>query len=234
MQSLDFLFAELCRELERGQPRGVEDLVGIGVPDAGKQARIGERSLECVGLARQGPPERGEVGREHVDAAGVVCGEARRAAREIERRAMLATCLGEEQGPGGKIERREPQPRGDRGTGWFPPQPARDHEMQDGEVVSVEAEDDSLPEPPEAPHRAAGELLGTGVDRSEQEWTRDAQPLQPLSHHARLQRLQVHHDVGELGHGVVPGERHRIAAGEPGHQAPAPSLRHGRLACRST
>ena len=167
VEPFDFLRRELAGQLERRQPRRVQDLVRVRVPNAREQARIGEGALERVRLACQRRSERPEVGCEHVDAAGVVGGESQRATREIEGGAVFAAGLGEEQCAAGKIERRESQPSRDRSAGRFPPQPARDHEMQDDEVVVVEAEHDALAEPREAPDHAARELLGTRLDRAE-------------------------------------------------------------------
>src|SRR5439155_12441387 len=79
MQSVDLLHRELRGELERRQPRGVQNLVRVGVPYPREQRGIGERPLERVRLARERRPERGGIGREHVDPAGVVCSEGPRA-----------------------------------------------------------------------------------------------------------------------------------------------------------
>ena len=49
---------ERARQRERREPRAVQDLVGVGVADAAEEARIGERALERVVLARRRARER--------------------------------------------------------------------------------------------------------------------------------------------------------------------------------
>ena len=59
---------ELCGQRQRRQPRAVQDLVRVGVADAAEQARIGQRALERVVLAREARGERLEVGVERLRA----------------------------------------------------------------------------------------------------------------------------------------------------------------------
>ena len=48
----DLVVGELPRQLHRREARAVQDLVGVGVADAAEEARIGQRALERVVLAR--------------------------------------------------------------------------------------------------------------------------------------------------------------------------------------
>ena len=59
VEALDLLLRQPRRELRRRQPRAVEDLVGVGVADPGEEARIGQRALDRVVLARQRLAKRG-------------------------------------------------------------------------------------------------------------------------------------------------------------------------------
>ena len=68
------------------------------------------------------------------------------------------------------------------------------------EQVRLEAEDDPLAEPIEAHHAETGQVVRARVDRADQERVADAQPLERLSEHARLEGVDVDGDVGELGH----------------------------------
>ena len=52
---------QLRGQRERRQPRAVQDLVRVGVADAAEQARVGQRALEGVVLARERCAERCEV-----------------------------------------------------------------------------------------------------------------------------------------------------------------------------
>src|SRR5687767_5847947 len=70
-QLIDLLLAELLRQRERGEPRAVQDLVGICVPDAVEQARIRERTLQRVVLRTEPVGKRGAIGAEHVEAAAI-------------------------------------------------------------------------------------------------------------------------------------------------------------------
>ena len=51
VQRADLGVGELGGELERGQARGVQDLVGVGVADAGEDGLVGEGALDLDALA---------------------------------------------------------------------------------------------------------------------------------------------------------------------------------------
>jgi hypothetical protein len=51
MQALHLLIREALAVPDGREPGPVEDLVGVGIADAGEQAGIGERALEGVVLA---------------------------------------------------------------------------------------------------------------------------------------------------------------------------------------
>src|SRR5439155_16455682 len=61
VEARDLVVAELARQLDGREAGPVEDLVGVGVADAGEQAGIGERALQGVILARQGGAEARQV-----------------------------------------------------------------------------------------------------------------------------------------------------------------------------
>ncbi len=57
MQAPDLFFAQISGERNRRKLRAVQDLVGVGVADAGKQTRIGEGTFQGVIFAFQSRTE---------------------------------------------------------------------------------------------------------------------------------------------------------------------------------
>ena len=102
----DLLRGEPLRELHRGEARAVEDLVGVGIPDAREEVRIGERALQGVVLARQGVGERVGARFQRLDPASRQRGELLQA-QHVERGAALRPGLGEREGAPRELERRQ-------------------------------------------------------------------------------------------------------------------------------
>ena len=75
VKSRDLRLGEAAGELDRREPGGVQDLVGVGISDPGEEPRVGERSLQRMVLGRQHPGKRADVGAEHLETAAVVLGE---------------------------------------------------------------------------------------------------------------------------------------------------------------
>ena len=100
---------ELARQLERRQPRAMQDLVRVRVADAAEEVRIGQRALERVVLA---PQRRGEVSHAAASATsrppGSSAASAALALHDVQRRALLRARLGQQQRAVREIERREP------------------------------------------------------------------------------------------------------------------------------
>ena len=58
MQPRDLVVTQSTGELQERKPRGLQDLVRVGVADAARKMRIGERALERVVLSRERVSER--------------------------------------------------------------------------------------------------------------------------------------------------------------------------------
>jgi hypothetical protein len=67
-QALDLLGRELCRRLERRQPRAEEDLVRVGASDAGDRALVAEERMELAALSPKDLAERRGVEIERIRA----------------------------------------------------------------------------------------------------------------------------------------------------------------------
>ena len=139
---------ELLRQRHRRQLGAMQDLVGVGVADAGEErGSVSERlsvwfsrrsaAANCVG--RRGRAARGRRDR------------ARRAPRAPRTRCSDARFfdarLGQDQRPAREVERREPDLAGNLGAapGFHFRRPG-DHQVQDEEQIVLEHEDDALAE----------------------------------------------------------------------------------------
>ena len=71
MQDRDVFGSQLPGQLERREPRAMKNLVGVRVPDAAEQMRIGERALQRVALLLKRRRERVDVARHHFEPSGV-------------------------------------------------------------------------------------------------------------------------------------------------------------------
>src|SRR4051812_23321847 len=145
----------------------MQDLVGVRVPDAAEEVRIGQRSLQRVVLRAE--TLRKGIGRrvEDLEAVRRQCSQRGGTANEMKTRALLAARLGEQErarllldralaglrcAGGREVERREPDPAGHACAERLPLEASCDHEMDD-EMQRVallrlgrEAEDDALAE----------------------------------------------------------------------------------------
>ena len=130
----------------------MQNLVGIGIADAAKKARIGERALErVVGRLKRA----GEIGRrrmQHVDSSGIELAQAFLAGRQMKCRAMLGAGFGELQDTRRKFETRQGVLTGCLGARLAPVQATRDHQVQHHPDVAIEPDCDALSA--EAPHLA--------------------------------------------------------------------------------
>ena len=121
---------------------GVEDLVGVGVADAGEDAGVGEGALEGAVLGGEGLLEGFGGEGEDVEAAGVEVGEGGFALDEVEGGAALGAGFGEDEGAVGEVEGGEVVAAAE--LGWrsrfavelaSPVEAAGDHEVEDEEEV---------------------------------------------------------------------------------------------------
>jgi hypothetical protein len=119
----------------------------------------------------------------------------------VERGAALRADLGQDQVAGGKVEGGRAAAVGQPGAGVRPVQAASDHQMEHQPQLAREADRDARAQSAQAldaPTRGAADRR---LYAAQQEGVSDAQVLQGLTDHARLQRLDIDRDVRQLGHG---------------------------------
>jgi len=202
VQPGDLLVGHFLRQLCRRHPSAVQDLVGIGIPDAREQARVGQRALGRMVFPRQRFAEPGEVHSEHLDPPAVELRESRFACNQVERRPLLRRGLGKHERAVGKVERRECSAAADLRPALSPVQPARNHQVQDQEQISLEREDDSLADPSQREDPAAAGLPERRSDRAQQKRARQPHRLESLTDDARFERGEIAQDVRQLRHGI--------------------------------
>ena len=206
VQARDLLGGQLRAHRERREPRAVQDLVRIGVADAAEQARVGQRALERVVLARERRRELLRDRIEHLEAAGIVRGEPGLARDDVQRGALLRAGLGQHQ----RAARRNRRRRARSGRRASPPARASAAGRRSSGAARargrrrpprVEAERDALADPassrtrrPAADadrrHRGAQQRAGSRAARPASVWPEDAP----------LERLDVERDVGQFRH----------------------------------
>ncbi len=103
-EALPLLGGEFVGEEDGREAGGVEDLVGVGVADAGEDARVGEGSLEGAVFGGEGGAEAFEVGGEDVDSSGVDFFGGGLVGEEVEGGSALGAGFGKDEGAIGKVE----------------------------------------------------------------------------------------------------------------------------------
>ena len=200
-EPLDLAIAELARHGDRRDARPVQDLVRVGVADPAEDPLVGQGPLDGVVLAPQRRREVGQAGLQDLQPAGVVRQHGFPARLGVKRGPLLGARLGQDQGPGRKIEGRQAALLGDLRARLLPMQAARDHQVQDQPEVALEAERDALAEAQDFGCRTALESRKRRRDAAQQKGAAAPDPGQGLAEDPRLQRLDVVVDVGQLGHG---------------------------------
>ena len=200
VQTLDRAVVQLARQRERGQPRRVQDLVGVGVADAREEPRIGQAALQRVVLARERGAERRQVGPEHVEAAAIVRLQVRTSGDQMQPGALDGAGLGHQQGAAREVESRQPQLLRHGRARRAPAQAPGDHQVQDDEQVALDADDDALAE-------ACDGLDGAPLDGPERrrdgpqhEGAQQPDPLDLPPDDARREARHVDLDVGQFRH----------------------------------
>ena len=136
----DLLLGESEAEPEGRHPRGVQDLVGVGVADPGDDALVAEHPLDAVAYAAQQPGER-LPGEGVVERVGAEAGDARHlagVAHAVHGEPLAGARLGEVEAGALRSGEQQPQrqraPAGARrglGQSVLPAQPARPGEVDD-------------------------------------------------------------------------------------------------------
>ena len=208
MQQYHLPVREPAGPLQRRQPRGVQDLVGVGVADPGKEPRIGERAFHGVVLREQRLAERRRVRGQHVDAAPVQRPQRRRSAQQVERGAPLCPLLGQDQGAGIEAERRQTDSARDRRGGLprLPTKPPGDHQVQGQMQVLLQAEDDALADQLDGLDARTVGVAQRRVVGLQEAGAGHRHPLQPLARHAAQQMIAVEQQIRQLRHRQPSGD----------------------------
>ena len=181
----------------------MQNLVGVGVPDAAEEAWVGQRPLERVVFAQKTLAERVEVRIEDLEAAHVECGKRVVAADDMQRCALArsgfgerpacrwrtrkwrASCAGPLPRAPGSIQRRRP---------------AIIRCMHHEELV-FHGQDDALAHAPDGEDALADDLAERRHRGAQHEGTGEADLFEDLADDAPLEALDVDDDVRQLGHG---------------------------------
>jgi len=191
---------ELSRLRERRELGGVEDLIGVGVADAGEDARVGEGALKCVIFGNEGLPEVLEAEGKDVQAAGVELGEGCLSLNEVQGGAAFRPGFGEDEGAVGEVEGGEIVAATEFGSGCSPVEAAGDHQVEDQEELAVKDEDDAFADAAKGKDLFAFERSDGWERGAEEEGAGDAEVLDRLAEDAGREGGEVGRDVGELWH----------------------------------
>jgi hypothetical protein len=186
----------------------VEDLVGVGVADAGEDAGVGESSLEGAVFGGEGSSEGFEVCGEDVvckkiEAARVDFFGGGFVGEEVEGGAAFGAGFGEDEGAVREVECGEVVSDAEFRAERAPVEAAGDHEMKDEPEAVVEFEDDAFADAVEFADGVVFDLFDGGLDGAEEEWAGDADVGEGLAYDAGFEGGEVGRDVGEFRHGVI-------------------------------
>jgi hypothetical protein len=175
-EALPLLVGEFVGELDGREVGGVENLVGVGVADAGENARVGEGSFEGAVLCGECGAEAFEVGGEDVvfekfQASGVDVLEGFFVGEEVEGGSPLGTGFSEDEGAVGEVEGGEIVAAAEFGSDRAPVKAPRDHEVQDEPEAVVELDGDAFADAVKPADGVAFDLFNCGTDGAEEEWT---------------------------------------------------------------
>jgi hypothetical protein len=196
VQPVELFRLEGLRQGERRQPRGVQDLIGIGVADPAQNVGVRERALERVVLAAQRVAKRAGGGGEGLEPARVQRRERGFTAHEMQRRAARGARFGEDQGAAREVEGRESHPARDRSPRGLPSQTPGDHQMQHQEQVGVESEHDAFAQAAQVGDGAARRRRHGWLHAADQKRVGDADGVQALAADPRAKGPEVELDVG--------------------------------------
>ena len=218
-QPRDLLVGHASRQHHRRQPRAMQNLVRVRVADPAEQPRIGERALERVVLApRAAPRTPSSVASSTSSPPRSNCAQPLFArARGAATRAASSPPPSAPARRSGTRTRRGSIPCG----GSFaarraPPQPPRDHQMDDDEAARPRARSRfAFPSAARRSRVCPTSSDERRIDRAEHERLRDHALLERLADDAPLERLDVDGDVRELGHRSAPLPRPRSVSPDP-------------------
>ena len=204
VEALDLRVAHVRRALEGRQPGVQQNLVGIGIADAGEHALIRERPLQGVARGPQPLGEGGQFDLQHFEPARIEDRQRGVAGRQAQGGAFLLARLGEDEGAGGKVEGGEAHALRHRGARIPPSQAPGNHQVDDDEEPSFEFDDELLGEPAHPGHDAAAGLRHGWRHRAQHERARDADVVETGADDAAIEAFQINREVRQFRHGSLP------------------------------
>src|SRR5437667_9857388 len=109
----------------------MQDLVAIGVADARKQIRIGQRAFNCVVARQQSCAELIESSVQRLQPAAIVLSEGGLATQQVNRCTLFLRGLSEQQRAVGEVEGSQADLARDCCTLFLPPEAPRDHQVDE-------------------------------------------------------------------------------------------------------
>ncbi len=243
----DLLGGDRRRPRERAHPRGVQDLVGVGVADPGDLALVAQQALDLLvaGGREGGEPLDGELLGERVDAERGDGRHVEWVGDDMHRQPLACAVLAE-------VEARavvERDAQGQRGAAGAhrglrgvlrPPQPPGPREV-DEQVRTRRAQVDPFPVPACVDDACADQGVGGGGERLQRADLADPDGADLTADQPRRQEADEALHLGQLGHRPIlprPGARGqgrcgaraahrglRESARDGGHDVGAPALR---------
>ncbi len=113
----------------------------------------------------------------------------------------MRTSLRQEQGRVREIKCGNPARPRQLGASLAPVQAAGNHQMHDEPEIVLQADTDAFAHPAQAPDLFAFRFANRRSGGAQEERTGNAYALECLSDDARLQRVEIKHDVGQFRHG---------------------------------
>jgi len=147
----------------------VEDLVGVGVADAGEDAWVCEGALEGSVLDGECGAEGFEVCGEDIDSAGVDLSCGGFAGEEMEGGSAFGTGFGEDERAVGEVEGGEVVAATEFCAEGTPVEAAGDHEMKDEPEAVVELKNNAFADAVKGADGVAFDFFDAGLDGAEEE-----------------------------------------------------------------
>ena len=175
---------------------GVEDLVGVSVPDAGEDAWIGEGSLKGAVFGGECGTKVVECGRKYVDAAGVDLLGGGFVGKEVERSTAFGARFGEDERALGEVERGKIVAAAEFCSEGTPVEAAGDHEVKNEPEVVVELDGDAFANAVQGADAMAFDVFDAWLDGAEEKGACYSEVGKGLAYDAWFKGGEVSRDVG--------------------------------------
>ena len=146
----------------------MKNLIGVCVPDAAEQVRIGERALERVIVPAQGFNKRREINVQHLEPARVVPLERLTSLDDVKGCLTLRPRFGHDERSSVEVESHQANFAWHGRSRRSPAKTARDHEMEHEEQLALQFEDDTLAQPVQVGDDTPFDRSKWRVDRAQQ------------------------------------------------------------------